>query len=53
MNGIGAHTGQTYIQTFIFIYIEDKGKKKRKELHIDGKSTPSARSAQCKQDAAI
>jgi hypothetical protein len=20
MNGIGAHTGQTYIQTFIFIY---------------------------------
>jgi predicted DNA-binding protein len=23
MNGIGAHTGQTYIQTFIFIYIED------------------------------
>jgi hypothetical protein len=22
MNGIGAHTGQTYIQTFIFIYID-------------------------------
>jgi hypothetical protein len=21
MNGIGTHTGQTYIQTFIFIYI--------------------------------
>jgi hypothetical protein len=22
MNGIGTHTGQTYIQTFIFIYID-------------------------------
>jgi hypothetical protein len=24
MNGIGTHTGQTNIQTFIFIYIEEK-----------------------------
>jgi hypothetical protein len=34
MNGIGAHTGQTYIQTFIFIYIDETAVSVSERLQV-------------------
>jgi hypothetical protein len=36
MNGIGAHTGQTYIQTFIFIYIDVCTQAYTRGIYEDG-----------------